>query len=372
MPNDELIASLSAGLFHPSEDSVPLDTDTDHDDDEANNRDTNLEEDDEDDGDESMSSLDNSDVDTEKINLDFLANPKAKYRFCGPRDIIYRQSGLAFSRQGRVLNARDPGHFQRLASGCRSSVEKLELMYKLKGHEGCVNSLNFNAAGTLLVSGSDDLKIMMWKWASNEMVYQFESTHITNVFQTKFMELGGNQSIHIISSARDGHVIHHELPSSGGNPVSTSLIKHTLPVHKVCLPETSPFEVLTAGEDGYVIRCDLRDNINERLVTAKVNNRRMALYSISSHPLKNEFCVSGRDQFVRVYDRRNLKNVMKTYCPPHLLNLGSARHISNITCAVYNYLGDEILASYSDDDIYLFDTNNSTPGSYLHKYQGHQ
>lgn len=98
----------------------------------------------------------------------------------------------------------------------------------------------------------------------------------------------------------------------------------------------------------------------------------MALYSIASHPLKNEFCVSGRNQFVRAYDRRNLKRVMRTYCPPHLLNMGSARQIPNITAAVYNYLGDEILASYGDDDIYLFDANNATPGSYLHKYQGHQ
>lgn len=381
-PNDQLIASLSAGLFHPSDDSMPLqDTDTDNDSDDDINHDHDDDDVADSDSDSSLSSMEEvggggngTTGDTDKINLDFLCNAKAQYRFCTPRDFLYRQSGLAFNRTTRrTINARDPGHFQRHASGCRYAVEKLELMYKLRGHEGCVNSLNFNEAGTLLASGSDDLKIMLWKWASNEMVYQFESTHITNVFQSKFMNLGGGQqAIHIISSARDGNVIHHELPSSGGQPVSTSLIKHTLPVHKIALPETSPFEVLTAGEDGYVIRCDLRDNVNERLVTAKVNNRRMALYSIAAHPLKGEFCVSGRDQFVRVYDRRSLKNVMKTYCPPHLLNVGQARHISNITCAVYNYVGDEILASYSDDDIYLFDTNNSTPGSYLHKYQGHQ
>lgn len=257
-PNEELITALSAGLFHPEEDGNPLDSDTDpnresEDDDEDGEENVDAEDDD----DESMSSLDNSDGDDRaaKVNLDFLSNPKGKYRFCAPRDILYRQSGLAFNRTGRVGPARDPGYFQRHASGCRFAVEKMELMYKLKGHEGCVNSLNFNSSGSLLVSGSDDLKIMLWKWSSNEMVYQFESTHLTNVFQTKFMDLGGGgsrslTSIHIISSSRDGYVVHHELPSSGGNPVSTSLIKHTMPVHKICLPETSPFEVLTAGEDG--------------------------------------------------------------------------------------------------------------------------
>lgn len=44
----------------------------------------------------------------------------------------------------------------------------------------------------------------------------------------------------------------------------------------------------------------------------------------------------------------------------------------SITCAVYNYLGTEILASYGDENIYLFDTQNTTPGDYLHSYSGHK
>lgn len=44
----------------------------------------------------------------------------------------------------------------------------------------------------------------------------------------------------------------------------------------------------------------------------------------------------------------------------------------NVTCAVYNYLGTEILASYSDEKIYLFDNSNCTPGAYLHDYRGHR
>lgn len=43
----------------------------------------------------------------------------------------------------------------------------------------------------------------------------------------------------------------------------------------------------------------------------------------------------------------------------------------HVTCAVYNYDGTEILASYSDDDIYIFDVN-SPPGSFKHTYQGHR
>jgi len=43
----------------------------------------------------------------------------------------------------------------------------------------------------------------------------------------------------------------------------------------------------------------------------------------------------------------------------------------HVTCAVYNYNGTEILASYNDEDIYLFDRLSS---SYVdaNRYQGHR
>jgi len=45
--------------------------------------------------------------------------------------------------------------------------------------------------------------------------------------------------------------------------------------------------------------------------------------------------------------------------------------ITQITCAVYNHSGSEILASYSDAGIYLFDSRNTKDGEYLHCYEGH-
>lgn len=52
-----------------------------------------------------------------------------------------------------------PSLFQQRCYGSLRNVQKLELMYKLENHEGCVNSLNFSPDGSLLVSGSDDLKV---------------------------------------------------------------------------------------------------------------------------------------------------------------------------------------------------------------------
>lgn len=42
-----------------------------------------------------------------------------------------------------------------------------------------------------------------------------------------------------------------------------------------------------------------------------------------------------------------------------------------ISCSVYNYNGTEILASYSDDYIYLFDTADTNENNYVHRYRGH-
>lgn len=49
--------------------------------------------------------------------------------------------------------------FMRRCYGSLHCVQRLELMYKLEEHDGCVNSLNFHPNGSLLASGSDDLKV---------------------------------------------------------------------------------------------------------------------------------------------------------------------------------------------------------------------
>jgi len=45
-------------------------------------------------------------------------------------------------------------------------------------------------------------------------------------------------------------------------------------------------------------------------------------------------------------------------------------YFRHITSAVYSYCGTEILASYSEDDIYLFDALGRS-NSVLHNYGGH-
>lgn len=80
----------------------------------------------------------------------------------------------------------------------------MELMYKLDKHDGCVNSLNFHPDGSLLASGSDDLKVVLWDWKMGNPLLSFDSKHRGNVFQSKFMHLSGD--LHIATCSRDGQV----------------------------------------------------------------------------------------------------------------------------------------------------------------------
>lgn len=100
-----------------------------------------------------------------------------------------------------------PYQFQSRAYGSKHLVERLEMSHRLCKHEGCVNSLNFNSAGTLLASGSDDLKINLWNWQTKKPIHTITSGHRANVFQTKFVDACGYRGeIEIISTGRDGQV----------------------------------------------------------------------------------------------------------------------------------------------------------------------
>lgn len=82
----------------------------------------------------------------------------------------------------------------------------MNLYGKLNGHEGCVNAVEFNSTGDLLVSGSDDRQVMFWNWASKTKLLAYPSGHSDNIFQTKIMPFTDDSRI--VTSAGDGHVNH--------------------------------------------------------------------------------------------------------------------------------------------------------------------
>ncbi|KAL5293005.1 DCAF8 family protein [Megaselia abdita] len=285
------------------------------------------------------------------------------------KELMFRENG--FTSREPQSSSKIHSSFESRFYSSRHIVEKLRVEKKrLSKHKGCVNCLNFNKNGNILVSGSDDLRIILWDWPSRKIIHNFKSGHTSNIFQTKFVELN-NSSASIVSSARDGCVLFSQIPPSGLTEIQPKKVySHSSAVHKIALNPSTPSEIMSAGEDGWVVSCDIRTNEPTEVISVdKSNSRKVRLYSISHHPHEPQICIGGTSQYVYVYDKRNYKTALSTMSPSTVVSCESHKQV---TCALYNCKGDEILASYSYDNAYLFDNKGAyTPGTYKHSYIGH-
>ncbi|XP_075159485.1 DDB1- and CUL4-associated factor 8 [Haematobia irritans] len=303
----------------------------------------------------------------EEVNK-LLGKAKPNYTWNACYELMRREHGLSGDGRTSLRNGFTCGFINRFYAS-RHIVERMKLSHVLRKHNGCVNCLNFNKGGDLLVTGSDDARLIIWDWAGNKVKHIWKSGHSSNIFQSKFVP--SSACLDIISAARDGRVRRSIVPSAGGKVQTSNLYVHGGPVHKLVICPDNPWEILSVGEDGYICSKDLREDNNKvdmlRVMTSKKRPRTVRLFSISHHPFAPEICVSGNDSFVRVYDKRSMKEPVHTMCPEHIMEAC----IPNVTCCVYSNTGSEILASYSEENIYLFNNKHYIPGEYLHTYKGH-
>ncbi|RXG56639.1 DDB1- and CUL4-associated factor 8 [Armadillidium vulgare] len=290
---------------------------------------------------------------------------KPKHKWNSLLATLNRQYGMPSNRQSSIL-------FTHRYYDSLHVAQRLELVSQLDYHTGCTNALNFSDSGDLLASSSDDLQIAVWDWAKEKTCITYNSGHRNNVFQCKFLPLTGNT--HIVSCARDGQVRLAEISSTGVCKDTRRLAKHSRSAHKLTVRLSTPYEIMSAGEDAFVYNIDIRTEQPDKIVLVKdIHGKRVPLYSIHQHPINDDqFCVSGQDEYVRIYDRRIISPLgppVLKFCPNHLID---KKPKSTITCAVYSNNGDAILASYNDDDIYLFDTSLSEGAAPAHRYSGHR
>ncbi|KAK9286708.1 hypothetical protein L1049_015111 [Liquidambar formosana] len=240
-------------------------------------------------------------------------------------------------------------------------VLQLDIHRKLERHTGCVNTVGFNADGDIVVSGSDDRRVILWDWETGHVKLSFHSGHSNNVFQAKIMPYTNDRSI--VTCAADGQVRHAQIPERGR--VETSLLaKHQGRAHKLAIEPGSPHIFYTCGEDGLVQHFDLRTGAATELFTCySIESRRsfrpiVHLNAIAIDPRNpNLFAVAGSDEYTRLYDIRKYKWDGSTdfglpadyFCPPKLIGDVDV----GITGLAFSDQS-ELLVSYNDEDIYLF------------------
>lgn len=278
------------------------------------------------------------------------------------------KSSEVFEVFKRELGFNSPKKFSRQISASESVVKRIGLGGKLIGHEGCVNTIEFNYYGDHLVSGSDDRRVMFWNVASKSLVHSYASGHVDNIFQARIMPFTDDRTI--VTSAADGQVRLGQL-AENGHVHTKKLGKHHGRVHKLAVEPGSPHIFYSSGEDGLVQQFDLRSNSSTKLFCCSSfteNNEHssssntLRLNSIVIDPRNpNYFSIGGSDKYARLYDIRNFQKdpssrnrdrPVNTFCPKHLLETNDV----HITGMAYSCTS-ELLVSYNDELIYLFQKN---------------
>ncbi|XP_074344936.1 uncharacterized protein LOC141684001 isoform X2 [Apium graveolens] len=259
---------------------------------------------------------------------------------------------------------REVGHISnrtfalRLAAS-QDLVLRLDLHGKLDKHRGCVNTVSFSSDGDILVSGSDDRRVILWDWQCGRIKLAFHTGHNNNVFQAKFMPFSDDRSI--VTCAADGQVRHAKILERGH--VETKLLsKHQGRAHKLAIEPGSPHIFYTCGEDGLVQHFDLRTGASTELFTCQsVQDGVMPVVRLNAIAIDprnpNLFAVAGSDEYARLYDIRKYKwdgssdfgQPTDYFCPQHLIEDG----LVGITGLAFSDQS-ELLATYNDEFIYLF------------------
>ncbi|XP_049379384.1 uncharacterized protein LOC125844166 isoform X2 [Solanum stenotomum] len=275
---------------------------------------------------------------------------------------LYKGDLMEFYK--REIGFSKPRNFSRRISASEAMVKRLDLYGKLTGHEGCVNTIDFNATGDVLVSGSDDRRVILWDWATSTSKFSYPSGHMDNIFQTKFMPFTDDRKI--ITASADGQV-RLGLVLENGRVETKKVGKHQGRVHKLAVEPGSPYILYSCGEDGFVQHYDLRSNSSSKLFRCSSfteNNKQsgsIRLNGIVIDPRNpNYFAVGGSDEYARVYDirmyqldaRTSSDRPIDTFCPHHLIKT----HDVHITALAYSNTS-ELLVSYNDELIYLFQKN---------------
>jgi len=262
----------------------------------------------------------------------------------------------------------DPYGNQRLKHSVRESreiIQRMRLMKRLDVHQGCVNTLSWNKRGTLLLSGSDDHKLIVTNPFNYKKVHEVHTSHRANIFSAKF--LPETSDLKVVSCAGDGMILYTDLLREEETAACTFNC-HAGTVYEMLSIPGDPNTFLSCGEDGTVRWYDLRmktscfkDNCKEDVLIGC----HKAVTSISVNPIFSyQIAVGCSDSNVRIFDRRLLGTrstgfMGDTMGLNALISRFSVQELGEkqrrITSVSFRPDGQEVLASYSSDYIYIFD-----------------
>ncbi|PRP75833.1 hypothetical protein PROFUN_15520 [Planoprotostelium fungivorum] len=242
-------------------------------------------------------------------------------------------------------------------------ISRLQIGAKLKSHGGCVNSVEWNADGSKIITGSDDCRLKVWSGKGNYALLRSHHTgHFRNIFSARFVPQ--TDDTQMVSCGMDGQIRHTVVAEAGETRPSKLLGSFTHMVLKIFfVPNLPPQAFVTTHHDGTVRLFDLRESTSstDGHIILRLRNgiSQFSANSLAFDPLcSGQFVVGGGDPRLRLYDLRWTpgdssvlrvsdlnKGIIGKFKPKGL----NAHRDVNVTGVDYN-----IVATYSRDDVYLF------------------
>eukprot|EP00127_Corallochytrium_limacisporum_P007360 Clim_evm12s248 gene=Clim_evmTU12s248 len=208
---------------------------------------------------------------------------------------------------GKATALGHRAYYQALAWNDRM-VRWLAPVKEVEAHAGCVNAVWFNQDGSRLLTGSDDLKVFVWKTDGPETewgepankIMTVEPGHTHNIFQAQYVPFTGDRCM--ITCAADGRYI-QSMIRPDGSCEPKMFRRHMGRAHKFAIHPEGRF-LLTCAEDGKAFLYDMRTSEDER-VQLLTSWRGHALYSVDINPRQtNHFVVSGTAASIDEFDLR--------------------------------------------------------------------
>ncbi|KAI1308657.1 WD and tetratricopeptide repeats protein 1 [Halotydeus destructor] len=298
----------------------------------------------------------------------------------------------------RCLDERNCIPFERYVQFAPFLVRRLGLSKKLLGHHGCVNCLQWNWTGSLLISGSDDCELIVWEAGSGKKLTTVSTGHVGNIFSVKYIP--GTSDNTVASGAADCNIRVHDLDTRSTSSVCSC---HLGRVKRLATAPSVPFVFWSAAEDGLILQFDTRiahscqRPIRNTLIDLNQHLQTIEAKCIDVNPLRPELlAVGGNDPYVRLYDRRmipkrkfetesnqngtftqedadadrRLPQTCATYyvaghLPSKKAEYDKKFRLLSSTYVTFSPDGTELLANLGGEQIYLFDIIKSrSPLSY--------
>uniref|UniRef100_A0AC35GUW8 WD and tetratricopeptide repeats protein 1 n=1 Tax=Panagrolaimus sp. PS1159 TaxID=55785 RepID=A0AC35GUW8_9BILA len=251
--------------------------------------------------------------------------------------------------QNGLINPHSLNHNLK---GNPTLIKKLQLSDILRSHEGCVNTIEWDSEGRLLVSGSDDRHIAIWNLAGKELT-KFPTEHDGNIFAAKFMNNCNNSKI--VSGAADGKVFVYQWrgTSTGAAEKIREWKDQSRRVKQVVLNPGNANTFFSCSENGFIIQYDDRADMN-----SIVQEEQHGVKSIAVNPVNHNYLAAGvAEEGIKLYDIRNTVKAVMTFASA-ITTTRAESHTS--TYIEFNSTGTKLLANCQAEGIYVFD---AVPGS---------